>query len=138
MLYRFPVSAVLPAHDLGRARRFYTEVLGLEATSDPEDELQSFRAGDGTLIALAEAPPERVPASYPVASFTVRGIDDLVAALRDRGAGFVPLASGGTYAESAKQGDPDVANFGPVKAAFLRDSEGNVLALNQLARTRVS
>ncbi|WP_036726121.1 VOC family protein [Patulibacter minatonensis] len=138
MLDRFPVTAVLPAHDLGRARRFYTEVLGLQATADPEDELQSFRAGDGTLVALAEAPADRVPVAYPVASFAVRGIDELVAGLKERGAGFVPLSSGGAYAGGDEGRDPDVANFGPVKAAFLRDSEGNVLALNQVSRAKVS
>lgn len=131
MLDRFPVTAVLPAHNIERARRFYTDVLGLQLTSDPEDELLTFRAGDGTLIALAEAPEDRIPAKYPVVSFSVRGIEKLVTGLKERGASFVPLGAG-QYAEDNGPKVPEVANFGPVKAAFLRDSEGNVLALNQV------
>ncbi|MEV4420599.1 VOC family protein [Patulibacter sp. NPDC049589] len=131
MLDRFPVSAVLPVRDAERARRFYRDVLGLVATDEDDADVLTFRAGDGTLIVLAEL-PDREPQPHPVVSFAVRGIDALVPALKERGATFVPLSAAGTYAEGRGPRTPDVANFGLVKTAFLRDSEGNVLALNQV------
>lgn len=132
MLDRFPVTAVLPARDVDRARTFYRDVLGLQLVSDPEDDLVVLRAGDGTTIVVAEV--DRDPAPHPVLSFAVQGIDALVPALKERGATFVPLSAAGHYAQGP--GTPDVANLGIVRAAFLRDSEGNVISLNQTGTPR--
>lgn len=130
MLDRFPVSAVLPAQNADRARAFYRDVLGLELLSDPDDEVLTFRAGSGTTVVLTET-EGRVPVKHPVVHFAVEEIDTLVPALKERGATFVPLSAGGSYAEAGTR-TPDVANLGTVKSAFLRDSEGNVLALTQV------
>jgi catechol 2,3-dioxygenase-like lactoylglutathione lyase family enzyme len=130
MLDRFPVTAVLPAQDGDRARRFYRDVLGLQLVSEPDEDPIVFRAGDGTTVLLTEL-PDRRPADHPVLSFTVRGIEQLVPALKERGATFVPLSARGSYADGPGR-VPDVADLGLVKSAFLRDSEGNVLTLNQL------
>lgn len=131
MLDRFPVTAVLPARDVERARAFYRDVLGLELVSDPDDDPVVFRAGDGTSVLLTEM--DREPAPHPVLSFAVQGIDELVPALKVKGATFVPLSASGTYAQGPGKRTPDVAELGLVRAAFLRDSEGNVITLNQMA-----
>lgn len=131
MLDRFPVTAVLPAADIARARTFYRDVLGLELVSDPEDDPVVLRAGDGTAVLLTEL--DREPAPHPVLSFAVQGIDALVTGLKERGATFVPLSASGTYADRPGPRTPDVAELGLVRAAFLRDSEGNVIALNETA-----
>ena len=78
-----------------------------------------------------ERDPDRIPPPYPVVSFMVTGIEELVDALKARGVGFQPL---GPPASPAWKENPsgDVMDFGPVKSAFLKDTEGNVIALNEI------
>lgn len=131
MLDRFPVNPVLPAQDGDRARAFYRDVLGLELLSGPADDPMMFRAGGGTTIVVTEI-AERTPPPYPVVSFLVEGIDDLVEQLEGRGATFQPLPGAASFAGREGHSHGAVMDFGPVKSAFLRDSEGNLLALNEL------
>ena len=130
MLDRFAVNPILPAQDGDRARAFYREVLGLELLSGPADDPMVFQAGGGTSIVLSEM-PDRIPPPYPVVSFMVEDIEGLVEALESRGATFQPL-SPASFAgqEGVPQGA--VMDFGPVKSAFLKDPEGNVIALNEI------
>jgi hypothetical protein len=130
MLNQFPLNPVLPAQDGDRARSFYRDVLGLELLSGPSDDPMMFRAGGGTSIVVTEL-PDRVPPDYPVVSFVVQGIDMLVSALKSRGATFEPIGPA-SFAGQEGVADADVMDFGPVKSAFLKDSEGNILALNEI------
>jgi catechol 2,3-dioxygenase-like lactoylglutathione lyase family enzyme len=131
MLDRFPLNPVLPAQDGGRARTFYRDVLGLELLSGPADDPMMFRAGLGSCIVITEI-PDRVPPDYPVVSFLVEGIEELVRELTRRGATFAPLPGAATFA--GREGDTRdlVTDFGSVKSAFVKDPEGNLLALNEL------
>jgi catechol 2,3-dioxygenase-like lactoylglutathione lyase family enzyme len=129
MLTDFPLNPILPAQDGDRVRAFYRDVLGLELLSGPAEDPMLFRAGADTTIALTEL-PERVPPSYPVISFRVRDIEEVVRGLQERGVVFEPLAAG---AFAGKEGVDRgvIMDWGPVRSAFLKDSEGNVLALNE-------
>lgn len=131
MLDRFSVNPILPAQDGDRARAFYRDVLGLELVSGPQDDPMMFRAGSGTIIVLSEM-PERVPPPYPVVSFMVEHIEQLVDELKARGARFQPLPGSASFA--GREGAPhdEVMDFGSVKSAFLKDTEGNLLALNEI------
>jgi catechol 2,3-dioxygenase-like lactoylglutathione lyase family enzyme len=131
MLADFPLNPVLPASNGPRARAFYRDVLGLPLLSGPDDDPMMFQAGEGTRLVVTEL-PDRLPPPYPVVSFLVRDIDKLVAELITRGAAFEPLPESAEFAGEAGVREGAVLDFGPVKSAFLRDSEGNLLALNEL------
>jgi len=131
VLDRFSVNPILPAQDGDRARAFYRDVLGLQLVSGPNDDPIMFRAGSDTSIVISEI-PDRIPPPYPVVSFTVERIEELVDALKARGATFQPLASSASFAGQEGSRDGEVMDFGPVKSAFLQDSEGNLLALNEI------
>jgi catechol 2,3-dioxygenase-like lactoylglutathione lyase family enzyme len=131
MLARFPLNPILPAKDGPRAEAFYRDVLGLDQLSPPGMDPMAFSAGNRSMIVLSEL-PDRVPPAYPVVAFLVEGIDELVTGLAERGVEFVdpqPASFQGT--EGVIEGS--VINFGPVKSTWLRDSEDNILALNELA-----
>jgi catechol 2,3-dioxygenase-like lactoylglutathione lyase family enzyme len=132
VLGNFPVNPVLPAQNGDRARAFYRDVLGLMLLSGPDDDPMMFRAGVGTTIVVTEL-PDRVPPPFPMISFTVTGIEELVEALAARGAQFQPLDPSASFAGTAGVARGAVMDFGPVKSAFLVDTEGNVLALNEIA-----
>ncbi|WP_427004585.1 VOC family protein [Pseudarthrobacter sp. H2] len=130
MLNRFYVNPILPAQDGNRARIFYRDVLGLDLLSGPTEDPMAFGAASGSSIVLSEM-PDRIPPPYPVVSFMVTGIEDLVEALKVRGVNFQALA-GSSFAGVEGKPVGDVMDFGPVKSAFLKDTEGNVIALNEI------
>jgi catechol 2,3-dioxygenase-like lactoylglutathione lyase family enzyme len=129
VLARFPLNPILPAQDGARAEAFYRDVLGLEQLSPPGADPMAFRAG-GAMIVLTEL-PDRVPPAYPVVAFLVEGIDELVRGLAERGVELVP-PSGQSFAGVDGRLEGHVVDFGPVRSTWLRDSEGNLLALNEL------
>ena len=129
MLSRFYVNPILPAQDGDRARRFYRDVLGLELLTGPTDDPMVFGAANGSSIAVSEL-PDRVPPPYPIISFMVTGIEEVVEALKSRGATFQPPAPG-SFAGVQGRAVGDVMDFGQAKSAFLKDSEGNLIALNE-------
>jgi catechol 2,3-dioxygenase-like lactoylglutathione lyase family enzyme len=131
VLDSFPVNPVLPAQDGDRARAFYRDVLGLKLVSGPADDPMMFSAARGTSIVLTEL-PDRTPPPYPVVSFLVERIEGLVEGLKARGATFQPLPDSTSFAGQAGVRHGEVTDFGPVKSALVRDTEGNLLALNEL------
>jgi catechol 2,3-dioxygenase-like lactoylglutathione lyase family enzyme len=130
MLGEFFCNPVLPARDGDRARRFYRDALGLELVSGPSDDPMFFRAGGGSAVVVTEI-PDREPSSHPVVSFLVTGIERIVEELRGRGVEFLAPETS-TFAGVAGTVSGYVTDYGPVRSAMLRDSEGNVLALNEL------
>jgi catechol 2,3-dioxygenase-like lactoylglutathione lyase family enzyme len=123
-------NPVLPAKDGNRARAFYRDVLGLTLVTGPADDPIVFAAGSGTTLLVTEM-PDRQPAAYATVSFLVRGIEEIVAELAGRGVEFVlPDSSSFQGVEGAVEGA--VTDYGPVKSVWLRDSEGNLLALNEI------
>ena len=130
MLARFPLNPILPAQDGPRAEAFYRHVLGLDQVTAPGADPMAFTAGNGSLIVISEL-PDRVPPEYPVVSFLVEGVEALVDGLTERGVAFVaPKAASFAGLEGTIAGF--VTDFGPVRSAWFRDSEGNVLALNEV------
>jgi len=130
MLARFPLNPILPAQDGPRAEAFYRDVLGLDQVTAPGADPMAFTAGNGSLIVISEL-PDRVPPEYPVVSFLVEGVEALVDGLTERGVAFVaPKPASFAGLEGTIAGF--VTDFGPVRSAWFRDSEGNVLALNEV------
>jgi hypothetical protein len=65
-----------------------------------------------------------------VISFVVRDIEEVVRGLQGRSVVFEPLAAG-TFAGQEGVDRGVIMDRGPARSAFLKDSEGNVLALNE-------
>lgn len=130
MLDRFYVNPVLPAQDGDRARSFYRDVLGLKLLSSATEDPMMFQAGAGSAVVVTEL-PERVPPDYPVVSFLVNDIEAVVGELRARGVEFRNYGSA-SYQGQEGVVDGDVTDYGPVKSAWFRDTEGNVLALTEI------
>jgi predicted enzyme related to lactoylglutathione lyase len=52
---------IVTTQDVPRARRFFTEQLGLRTEDDMGDQFSQFTTRDGTLWAVMEAPPHATP-----------------------------------------------------------------------------
>src|SRR5690606_17078592 len=125
------IATRLPAQDLGRARGFYADKLGLAPVEEHPGGLL-YRCGSG-LFALFES------RGAPSGSHTQMGIEvsDLraaVAALHARGVQFEEYDAPGL---KTVDGVAEVAGNYPSKggkgelAAWFRDSEGNLLGMGQ-------
>jgi len=124
MLQNHPMYAYLPAQDVPRARRFYEGTLGFA----PKEEIAggvTYAFGGGTACFLYPTPN----AGTSKASQAFWQVDDLareVAELKARGVRFerYPDLPGASP-------DGEVVTAGGAKAAWFKDSEGNILAIIQ-------
>jgi catechol 2,3-dioxygenase-like lactoylglutathione lyase family enzyme len=125
------VATRLPAQDLERARRFYAEKLGLEPVDErPGGLLYRVAGAEFALFASAGGPSGQ----HTQMGFEVDDIEAAVQTLRARGVELeevdVPgLRTVGGIAEV--QGNyPSKGGVGE-RAAWFRDSEGNLLGIGQ-------
>jgi catechol 2,3-dioxygenase-like lactoylglutathione lyase family enzyme len=134
MLERSDVAARLPAQDLARAKSFYRDKLGLTRSEERPGGLR-YRCGNGW-FSLFES------TGVPLGNHTQLGweIDDIeatVAQLRARGVIFEDYDLPGL---KTVNGIAEVAGNYPSrggvgeKAAWFRDSEGNLLGIGQAMR----
>lgn len=125
------VSTRLPAQDLDRARRFYAEKLGLEpAETRPGGLRYQLRNGGFSVFQS----PGRPSGEHTQMGWQVDDIDTAVAELRRRGVVFeqVGIPGLGTADGIAEVvGNYPAAGGGGERAAWFRDSEGNLHGIGQ-------
>ncbi len=123
MLANYPIYPSLPAADLERARRFYAEKLGLT----PESEIAGgllYRCGKDTRFSLFTSQGEAL-GTHTQAMWLVDDVESEVAALKARGVVFEE------YDLPSLKTVNGIATAGPIKGAWFKDSEGNLLSLGQ-------
>ncbi|MFF5497283.1 VOC family protein [Streptomyces aquilus] len=131
ILARGRVATRLPAQDLDRARRFYSEVLGLEPVDERPGGLL-YRCG-GTEFAVFRS-AGAAPGTFTQMGWEVDDLDTVVARLRARGVTFEEVDVPGLR---TKDGIADIDGNYPSKgargerAAWFRDSEGNLLGIGE-------
>ena len=131
MLDNARVATRLPAQDLERARRFYADCLGLEPAEERPGGLL-YRLADGAFAVYSSAGSS--PGTFTQMGFDVDDLDAAVAEMRRRGVTFeevdVPgLETTGGIAE-VEGNYPSKGGRGE-RAAWFRDSEGNLLGIGQ-------
>lgn len=126
MLTDSRVMANIPAADLGRARRFYADTLGLEPTEENPGGLLYTTKG-GTSFHLYET-EYAGRAGHTIAQFHVDDVRKEVDDLAAKGVRFEHFEMPGmTW-------DGDVAALGESgHAAWFKDSEDNVLCIDDMA-----
>ncbi|MBB1061477.1 VOC family protein [Marilutibacter spongiae] len=123
MLQDHPIHAYLPARDVVRARHFYEQVLGLVPGAELEGGV-TYAFGGGTAAFLYPTGN----AGTSLASQAFWQVDDIereVAALKQRGVRFEH------YDMPDTEWEGDIGSSGCVRAAWFKDSEGNILAIIQ-------
>ncbi|MQS17808.1 VOC family protein [Streptomyces kaniharaensis] len=124
MLGDAPLLAMIPAADLARAKAFYTDTLGLKVIEETPMDLV-FECG-GTEFGMYET-PSGGQAAHTLASFKVLDLDGEMQALRARGITFEEYDMPGLKTVNG------VAEANGLRAAWFKDSEGNILCVAQRA-----
>ncbi len=128
MLTRAPVMTMLPVKDLERARDFYVNKLGLEAEGLAADGKFVLRAG-GTKLGLLPK-PEGTKAEHTAISFEVDDVAAEINTLKGRGVVFEDYDFPGFKTVE------HMIVLGNERAAWFKDTEGNILCLHQDVRKR--
>jgi catechol 2,3-dioxygenase-like lactoylglutathione lyase family enzyme len=117
------VFAKLPAQDVERARSFYRRTFGLEPYGEHNNHLHYEIDGGYFIIFPSRGNPS---GSHDQLGFVVDDVEAAVAELRSRG---VELEDYEPPAHATKH--DGITDFGAVKAAWLKDSEGNLISVGQ-------
>ena len=113
----------LPVRDIGRARRFYGETLGLAQVDVEGDNLVVYRSGDSRLIVYQSefaGTNQATAATWNVGD----RLDDVVRALRDKGVAFEHYDN---LPDTTREGDIHVGCG--MRVAWFKDPDGNILNL---------
>ena len=123
MLQKSPMYAYIPAKDVARARQFYERKLGFKPKREDAGGVV-YEFGERTACFLYPTPN----AGTSRASQAFWQVDDIereVAELKSRGVKFEHYDMPGATKGS------DIVTAGGAKAAWFKDTEGNILALIQ-------
>ena len=107
--------------DIGAARAFYGETLGLEVSE--EHGLLTLRLGGGG-TAIAYPKPNHEPASFTILNFPVDDIDAAVDWLAERGVAFERYPG-------FEQDERGIMRDNGPAIAWFRDPAGNILSVLQ-------
>jgi catechol 2,3-dioxygenase-like lactoylglutathione lyase family enzyme len=130
------VATRLPTQDLGRARAYYAEKLGLEPVEERPGGLR-YECGRGKFVLFESA--GAASGSHTQMAWEVDDIDAVVAELRDRGVVFEEFdLPGFRTVDGIVEVEGNYPSAGGVgeRAVWFRDSEGNLLGIGQPVRER--
>jgi predicted enzyme related to lactoylglutathione lyase len=123
MLQGSPMYAYIPAEDMARARTFYEQKLGFE----PKEEVAGgvvYAFAGGTACFLYPT-PNAGTSKASQAFWQVEDVEREVAELKARGVTFEEYDAPGVKTVNS------IVTAGGAKAAWFKDSEGNILAVVQ-------
>jgi catechol 2,3-dioxygenase-like lactoylglutathione lyase family enzyme len=122
MLQDAPMYAYIPARDVARARKFYEEKLGFKPRQDTAGGVV-YEFGKGTACFLYPTPNAGTSRSSQ-AFWQVEDVEREVSELKARGVEFEKYDMPGVD-------ETGISTAGGAKAAWFKDSEGNIMALIQ-------
>jgi predicted enzyme related to lactoylglutathione lyase len=132
MLSNTRIDATIPVVDLDRARRFYRDTLKLKemTPSDIDPKIAKdnamFRVGDSSRFLLFRR-PHASKAEHTIAVFTVKDLETSMEELRERGVQFEQYDL-----PNLKTDERGILEEDGMKAAWFKDSEGNILGVSEM------
>jgi len=123
MLQKSPMYSYIPVKDVARARKFYEEKLGFK----PKQEVAGgvvYEFGEHTACFMYPT-PNAGTSQASQAFWQVEDVEREVAELKARGVRFEEYDMPGMKTEGG------ISTAGGAKAAWFRDTEGNIMAVIQ-------
>lgn len=120
-----PSSAIVAVSDLGRAREFYAETLGLEPEGGPEHDVLTFRTGDTQLFVYKS---EFAGTNKANAAVWNAGddFDAIAGQLKEQGVKFEE------YPDMGMDISGGVHRSGDWRGVWFKDPDGNVLHIGNM------
>lgn len=124
MLKDWNSSAIVAVSDIARARRFYSEVLGLELIEEGMDGVMVFRTG-ATQLVVYRSEAAGTNRANAVVWDVGDDIDAIVADLAAKGVASEHYPEIGTFRGNIHHADG-------MKLVWFKDPDGNILHINQM------
>jgi catechol 2,3-dioxygenase-like lactoylglutathione lyase family enzyme len=118
------VGPTIAVSDMGKAKEFYEGKLGLSNGEDQADGGTMYPCGEGSTIHVYPSPDNAGKTGATLAAFQVDDIESEVEGLSQNGVTFERY-------DGFDQDDKGIATMGPDKTAWLKDPDGNTLAVWQ-------
>jgi catechol 2,3-dioxygenase-like lactoylglutathione lyase family enzyme len=119
------VSPTIGVTDIAKAKEFYEGKLGLTGGEETADGGVDYQCGQGTLLHVYPSPSAK-PSGATLAAFDVADVEATVDELIGNGVTFEQ------YDEGPLQTDEKgIATLGEDRIAFVKDPDGNILAVAQ-------
>jgi len=128
MLENSKAFASFSVDDVEKAKKFYSEIIGLKVTQDNEMGGILTLHIDGGVTVLVYPKPNHTPATFTVLNFPVSNIDQAVDKLKSLGVTFL---SYDTKDLKTDENDISRANGGP-NIAWFTDPSGNILSVLEI------
>lgn len=119
------VYPVLPATDLSRAEHFYHDVLGLEIEKIGEDQLLAHAGHDSKVLVYETHSPH---GEATAAMFQVEDLPTVMGDLRAHGVTFEEYDIPEAHLKTVE----GIATFESGRTAWLKDTEGNTIAISEM------
>ncbi len=117
------VGPAIAVSDMERAKEFYEGKLGLSGGEDQGDGGRTYRCGGGTRIHVYPSPGNAGKSGATLAAWAVDDVEATVDELTAKGVTFEQ------YGEPFNTNEKGIATFDGMQVAWLKDPDGNVLAI---------
>lgn len=107
--------------DLGKAKKFYNEVLGIKVTENSMGILELHIRSSNPIIIYPK--PDHVPATFTILNFPVDNVEETVDTLRKKGVQFE------RYEGQLKTDEKGIFHGGGPLIAWFKDPAGNILSV---------
>ncbi len=121
MLANAQLITILPAIDLNRAKKFYTEMIGLKILEESSKGLVFESANGGPDLYIYKR--EATKADHTVAGFIVEDVEKEVKELKEKGVLFEEYDTPETKTVNS------IASKDGGQSAWFKDTEGNIIAV---------
>lgn len=121
MLSEGTVIATVATKDINKAKEFYGSTLGLTVAEEKPDGVL-YKSGEGKILVYQSGTAGTNQATC--ASWTVDDVEGAVEELKGKGISFEQYDIPGVTREG------DIHVMGPLKAAWFKDPDGNILAVS--------
>jgi catechol 2,3-dioxygenase-like lactoylglutathione lyase family enzyme len=125
MLAHITPIPMLAVKDIARARRFYTDTMGLQEDQEVTEGILQFRAGDTVFMVY---PSQYAGTNKATALTWVVGdqLEQVVEALRRKGVAFEHYE----LPDTVRKGD--IHESGSIRNAWFKDPDGNIHAVSNV------
>jgi predicted enzyme related to lactoylglutathione lyase len=123
MLKDAAIVPYIPVANMGRARKFYEEKVGLKAKEEYAGGV-IYECGNGSWVFMYPSPGAGTSKASTL-FWSVKDVAAEVAELKGRGVAFEEYNYPGLKTENS------IMTAGGAKTAWFKDSEGNILAVSQ-------
>jgi catechol 2,3-dioxygenase-like lactoylglutathione lyase family enzyme len=117
------VEPTIAVSDMARAREFYEGKLGLSGGDDQPDGGHTYPCGEGSRFHVYPSPGNAGKSGATLAGWLVADVEGTVDELTGRGVTFEQ------YGEPFNTNEKGIATLGDVQIAWLKDPDGNILAV---------